>query len=147
MLSNVACAPKTATVLEKALETNWCCCRRISICWSIFSNILEQFQHIGRPGETILGSLGALGSTWSPKCGLWTIYVKKTTSILNAFGHPWNSLFPFQAFRHIKLGVFLRSLLWGHFFRRFVVRFRTILDTENIAFVYEGLQKSSFHRC
>ena len=41
-----------------------------------FSSILEQFQHIGRPGEAILGSLGALGSTWSPKCGFWTICVK-----------------------------------------------------------------------
>ena len=43
-----------------------------------FSDIWDQFQHIGCPGETILGSLGALGSTWSPKYRFRMISVKKS---------------------------------------------------------------------
>ena len=45
------------------------------------------------------------------------------------------------------LGVLLSYLLGGHFVRLFAVRVRTILNTTNIAFMCEELQKSSFHRC
>ena len=63
-----------------------------------------------------------------------------------ASGHPWDTLYPSEGARRVKIRVFWGDLSAGRFFHQFLVKFWGAQNLKKYDFVQEGLQFSTFDK-